>query len=95
MLRHPSDVARTRTVQRSDVTVEELHENIIVGGKLVYDWPDLHDIRARRRDDVARLDTGVRRLIHPHIYHVSLSERLWNLKYKLIAKARRHGSENV
>lgn len=94
VLRHPSDVARTRTVQRNDVTVEELHENIIVNGKLVYDWPSLQDIRTRRRDDVARLDTGVRRLIHPHIYHVSLSEELWQLKFDLIARARRHGSDN-
>jgi hypothetical protein len=26
--------------------------------------------------------------MNPHIYHVSLSENLWNLKQKLIAEAR-------
>lgn len=95
VLRHPSDIAKTRTVTRSEVTVEELHKNIIVEGRIVYDWPSLDDIRAARRADVARLDPGVRRLIHPHIYHVSLSERLWQLKYDLIGRARRHGSENI
>jgi nicotinate phosphoribosyltransferase len=36
---------------------------------------------------VARLDPGVRRLINPHIYHVSVTERLWEMKQKLIAGA--------
>jgi nicotinate phosphoribosyltransferase len=26
----------------------------------------------------------VRRLINPHIYHVSLSEKLWHLKQELV-----------
>jgi nicotinate phosphoribosyltransferase len=36
---------------------------------------------------VERLDAGVRRLVNPHIYHVSLTERLWQLKQELIASA--------
>jgi nicotinate phosphoribosyltransferase len=35
-----------------------------------------------------RLDPGVRRLLNPHIYHVSLTERLWDVKQHLIATAR-------
>lgn len=95
VLRHPSDLAKTRAVRREAVRLEELHRPIIRDGRVVYDWPALEDMRKTRRADIERLDPGVRRLIHPHIYHVSLSERLWNLKYELIAKARRHGSENV
>jgi nicotinate phosphoribosyltransferase len=30
----------------------------------------------------------VRRLLNPHIYHVSLTERLWDVKQQLIATAR-------
>mgnify|MGYP000889423972 CR=1 FL=1 len=33
---------------------------------------------------LARLDPGVKRLINPHIYHVSLSDALWRVKQDLI-----------
>jgi nicotinate phosphoribosyltransferase len=36
------------------------------------------------------LDPGIRRLVNPHIYHVSLSQELWELKQNLIAEARAH-----
>jgi nicotinate phosphoribosyltransferase len=32
-----------------------------------------------------RLDAGVKRLVNPHVYHVSLSEQLWDLKQRLIS----------
>ncbi|MBV9790441.1 MAG: nicotinate phosphoribosyltransferase [Chloroflexi bacterium] len=89
VLRHPSDVSKTRVVQRGDVQLEQIHREIVRDGRVVYDWPTLEEMRQLRREDVARLDPGVRRLIHPHIYHVSLTESLWNLKYELIAAARR------
>lgn len=88
VLRHPADLTRTRLVPQSQVRLEELHREVLREGRVVYDWPTLEQIREVRRADVARLDPGVRRLIHPHIYHVSLSERLWDLKYELIASAR-------
>ncbi|HEX6288996.1 MAG TPA: nicotinate phosphoribosyltransferase [Herpetosiphonaceae bacterium] len=89
VLRHPSDVTKTRIVHRGDTTLELLHREIVRDGRVVYDWPSLEEMRQTRREDVSRLDPGVRRLIHPHIYHVSLTEALWNLKYELIAAARR------
>jgi nicotinate phosphoribosyltransferase len=45
-------------------------------------------MRARRQADVDRLDPGVKRFVNPHVYHVSLSERLWNRKQDLIQAAR-------
>jgi nicotinate phosphoribosyltransferase len=45
-------------------------------------------MRAQRARDVELLDPGIRRLVNPHIYHVSLSEKLWDLKQELIAEAR-------
>jgi nicotinate phosphoribosyltransferase len=41
-------------------------------------------LRARRDADVERLDPGVRRLMNPHIYHVSLTDDLWKMKQDLI-----------
>jgi len=57
-------------------------------GKLVYDLPTIDMMRARRQADVERLDPGVRRIMYPHIYHVSLTQRLWDLKQALIEAER-------
>jgi nicotinate phosphoribosyltransferase len=90
VLHHPSDITKWRTVRREAVTLEALLVDVLRDGKLVYDLPDLAAIRAKREADVARLDSGVRRLINPHIYHVSLTETLWDLKQELIMRARGH-----
>jgi len=44
-------------------------------------------MRQRREADTRRLDPGVKRLMNPHIYHVSLTQRLWDLKQHLIRSA--------
>lgn len=95
ILRHPSNTTKQRTVQGSEAKFEALLVDILREGRLVYDWPALEAIRARRRDDVARLDPGVRRLINPHIYHVSLTQALWQLKYDLIEAAYKHRPRSV
>lgn len=87
-MRHPSDHAKSRTVDRTAVPeCEPLLVEVMREGKLVYDQPDLEAMRANRAADVERLDSGVRRLINPHIYHVSLTQKLWDLKNRLIASA--------
>jgi nicotinate phosphoribosyltransferase len=53
-------------------------------GRPVYDFPSIDEIRAKRIEDIERLDSGVRRIMNPHIYHVSLSEKLWDIKNALI-----------
>jgi nicotinate phosphoribosyltransferase len=53
-------------------------------GRVVYEWPTLEAMREQRMIDVERLDSGVRRIMYPHIYHVSLSQKLWDLKQRLI-----------
>ena len=45
----------------------------------------LKQMRERRESDIDRLDPGVKRLLNPHIYHVSLTEELWKSKQSLIA----------
>jgi nicotinate phosphoribosyltransferase len=56
-------------------------------GKLVYDLPSIEEMRAQRDADLRRLDPGMRRLMNPHVYHVSLTEWLWDLKQALIRSA--------
>jgi nicotinate phosphoribosyltransferase len=85
VLRHPSDHTKYRTLAHQDVSqIEALQVEVLREGKLVYDLPDLEEIRTCRNKDVERLDSGVRRIMYPHIYHVSLTRRLWDLKQQLI-----------
>jgi nicotinate phosphoribosyltransferase len=89
-LRHPSDHTRYRTLARDQISaIEPLMVDVLHEGQLVADLPSLAAMRQRRQEDVARLDPGVRRLVTPHIYHVSLSEELWKLKQALIRAAKR------
>lgn len=85
VLRHPMDHTKYRILEKGDISeVEALHIDILKEGKVAYDRPSINDIRQLRMADVERLDPGVRRIMYPHIYHVSLTQKLWDLKQKLI-----------
>jgi nicotinate phosphoribosyltransferase len=89
LLRHPSDHTKFRTIACDDLSaIEPLHTEVVRKGKVIVDLPPLDDLRQRRIDDVERLDAGIRRLVNPHLYHVSLTQSLWDLKQHLIAEAR-------
>jgi nicotinate phosphoribosyltransferase len=84
-LRHPTDHAKSRTLPKSEISeIEPLLVEIMRDGRVVYEMPTIEEMRARRHADIERLDPGVKRLINPHIYHVSLTENLWKLKQSLI-----------
>jgi nicotinate phosphoribosyltransferase len=88
ILHHPSQSSKYRELIRDSITeVESLLVEILKNGELVAEIPPIESLRQRRDADVDRLDPGVRRLMNPHIYHVSLSERLWEKKQELIASA--------
>ncbi|MFV9505217.1 MAG: nicotinate phosphoribosyltransferase [Oscillochloridaceae bacterium umkhey_bin13] len=89
VLRHSSDPTLHRSLDQSRIAgIEPLLVDVLREGQLVYDFPDLEAIRSQRRADVERLDAGVRRLVNPHIYHVSLSQSLWDLKQQLLTEMR-------
>jgi nicotinate phosphoribosyltransferase len=88
-LRHPMDHTQLRTLPATAVgQIEPLLSDIMVEGQIVGERPSIEALRQRRLEDVARLDPGVRRLVNPHIYHVSLTQELWDLKQELIAASR-------
>ena len=85
-LRHPRERAIRRTLPAESIShIEPLLLNVMTDGRLVCERPSIEQSRASRRADVARLDNGVRRLINPQPYHVSVSERLWALQEKLLS----------
>jgi nicotinate phosphoribosyltransferase len=84
VLHHPSE-EKQRVLKKKDISlIEKLHQIIVKEGKVIYDFPSIDKIRKIRDRDLEFLDSGVKRLINPHRYHVSLSKSLWELKRKLI-----------
>jgi nicotinate phosphoribosyltransferase len=95
-LHHHADYAKCRALNRDEISeIEPLLAEIMRDGKLVYEPPTIEQMRARREDDVDRLDPGVRRLINPHIYHVSLTENLWKVKRDLVATLSQQKQEQM
>ncbi len=93
VLHHPTEHTSHRALDRANISeVEPLAVEILREGELVYNWPELSEIRERRRADLDRLDPGVRRMINPHVYHVSLTKALWELKVASVEEARRPDS---
>ncbi|MAU00179.1 MAG: nicotinate phosphoribosyltransferase [Anaerolineaceae bacterium] len=85
-LQHPLEVGTNRLLTADQISeIEPLLHPVWQEGELASESPDLEEIRAQRKKDLARLDVGVRRLLNPHIYHVSLTSALWQLKQDLIA----------
>jgi nicotinate phosphoribosyltransferase len=86
---HPTDEPRRRHLLATDVReVEPLHEEVFSEGRRVGDPPTLTVMRQRRIADLESLDPGVKRLMHPHLYHVSLSKLLWDHKQGLVSRIR-------
>lgn len=85
-LHHPTEPYMSRTLSDAEISaVESLLVTVLDDGHLVYEMPSLEAMRANCRDDLARLDLGVKRLLNPHIYHVSLTPKLWQMKQALLA----------
>ena len=86
-LYHPLTFSKKRLVRPNEIrSTESLLVPIFQNGTLVYEIPPLEELRLRRQNDLERLDPGIRRLVNPHIYHVSLTEKLWDLKNELIRR---------
>jgi len=89
VLRHPVDHTKYRLLHQDDIAeIEPLLVDVVRDGAVVCDLPPIEGIRQRREADMDRLDPGVKRLLNPHIYHVSLTQRLWDLKHELIDSAK-------
>lgn len=87
VMHHPTRDGIERTLRPDEIAgVEQLLSPVFDGKRLGDD--SLAEMRARRDADVALLDPGVRRLVNPHVYHVSLTSELKALQRRLIREAR-------
>ena len=93
-LRHPSAAQASRKLTAHEISeIESLLVDVIVDGDRVYSSPSIDEMRALRDRDLERLDPGVKRIMYPHIYHVSLTQRLWDLKQELMKKYHRDSEQ--
>ncbi len=82
---HPARPGVGRSLEAAQISaVEALLEPIVTEGEVVAGLGDISEARSRRAADLARLDTGVRRLVNPHTYHVSVTRPLLELKQTLV-----------
>jgi nicotinate phosphoribosyltransferase len=62
----------------------ELHADIFVDGKLVYELPQLYDVQGYAKGNLGLLWDEYKRNQNPEAYPVDLSQRCWDNKMNLI-----------
>jgi len=67
---------------------KELPVPLFEGGKRVYDSPDVHQIREFCAEQQEKLWDEMKRFERPQDYYVDLSQKLWELKNRMIETAR-------
>ena len=70
----------------TDFTVRELLVPIFQSGELVYRQPSIEEMRTWCAGQIDTLWDEVKRFENPHNSSVDLSQKLWDIKHKLLAK---------
>lgn len=84
---HPLYTWKTKTF--NEFYVKPLLVPIYENGKLVYDRPNIEEIREYCKNDVDTLWDEYKRFDHPQLYKVDLSKQLWELKNTLLNEVNR------
>lgn len=79
---HPQHTWKRKTL--TNYHLRELLVPIFINGECVYDSPSTEEIREYCKDQIAHLWDEVKRFENPHIYYVDLSQKLWDLKQKML-----------
>jgi nicotinate phosphoribosyltransferase len=64
----------------------ELQVKIFDKGKCVYKSPSLEEIKGYCKEQTNKIWDEVKRFENPHEYYVDLSQKLWDIKYKLLSE---------
>jgi nicotinate phosphoribosyltransferase len=83
-LHHPVDSHVQRTLRREELSRVERLRVALPHGPDAPPEETIAEMRLRRDQDLEHLDDGVKRMVNPHLYHVSLTRRLWELKQRLV-----------
>ena len=83
---HPMNRWKYKVIPANSFTVKELLVPIFQDGKLVYDLPELSQIRQYSQEQLATIWDEIKRFANPQEYYVDLSEKLLDLKLSLLKK---------
>lgn len=83
---HSMDVWKNKTIPGGSYILRDLLVPIFKNGKLVYDSPDIEEIRRYRKEELDTLWEEVKRFSNPQIYYVDLTKKLLDLKHEMIDK---------
>lgn len=77
-------------------TARDLMVPIFLNGKQVYQPPAIEESRRRAAQDIACMEPEYKRFSNPHIYKVSLSEKSYRIKKRLLEfhEERNHSQKN-
>jgi nicotinate phosphoribosyltransferase len=73
----------------------ELHHDIFIDGKLVYDLPTTQEIQQYAKENMAVLWDEYKRSLNPAEYPVDLSQKCWDNKMQNIEEVKRRVEEMV
>jgi nicotinate phosphoribosyltransferase len=80
----PQNTWKRKTL--TNYTATELLVPVFKNGELVYDLPDLKDIRRHCDEEKEGMWEEVKRFTNPHNYYVDLSQKLWDIKHNMLNK---------
>ncbi len=83
----PKDITRRKRIS-ADTEYDDLLKPVFRNGELVYDIPDIHSVREYVKQELAGFHAGIKRFVNPHEYPVGLEKSLYDLKTRIVLKAR-------
>lgn len=79
----PNNTWKRKTIK--DFVAKELQVPIFEKGKCVYKSPSLKEIKKYSKESIDKIWDEVKRFENPHTYYVDMSQKLWDIRYKLLS----------
>lgn len=87
---HPDNVWKNKTFEKGTFTLCNLHTPIFKDGQLVYDCPNIEEIRTYCKAQLNTLWDEIFRFEFPQTYYIDLSKQLLDLKLDLLEKVKKN-----
>lgn len=84
LLFDPVNTWKKTKLKPGEFTVRELMTQIFKDGKCIYNSPSVMEISDVCRQEMESMWEESKRLVNPHVVHVDLSKKLWDLKHELL-----------
>lgn len=81
----PIQTWKTQVLENFEV--RRMMVQIFKEGELIYELPNLEDIRSYCMKELNSIWDEVKRFEHPHRYYVDMSRKLWDVRHNLLQKA--------